>query len=96
MREDAPSHRDFLIYFQKYNYVISLRDFVHFWNFLFFYKLFIVGTEINDVEPELSVKIEKDDMSCTSYHEGRYLKMSPKQEAVTRGRCFTKIVFNRF
>ena len=77
-------------------YMISLRDFVHFWNFLFFYELFIVGTETKDVKPELTVKIEKDDMSCTSYHEGRNLKMSPTQEAVTRGRCFTKIVFNRF
>ena len=63
-------------------------------DFFFLYELFIVGTETGDVKPVLTVKTEKDDMSCTSYHEGsdelRYWKMSPKQEDVTRGWWFTK------
>ena len=29
------------------------------------------------------MKTERDDMPSTSHHEGRYLEMSPKQEAVT-------------
>ena len=41
----------------------------------------IAETETKDVKPELNVKTEKDDMPSTSHHEGRYLKMSPKQEA---------------
>ena len=61
--------------------------------FYFLYELFVSGTETEDEKPVLTVKTEKDDMSCTSY-EGRYLKMSPKQEAVTRGRCFTKLLLN--
>ena len=80
-------------------YMKSLRDFAWFWIF-FFYELFIVGTETGDVKPVLTVKTEKDDMSCTSYHEGRdelrYWKMSPKQEDVTRGWWFTKDIFELF
>ena len=66
--------------------------------FFFFHELFIVGTETEDVKPELTVRTEKDDMPSTSHHEGsnegRYLKMSPKQEDVTRGQCFTKPTLN--
>ena len=43
------------------------------------------------------MKTETDDMPSTSHHEGSnegsYLEMSPKQEAVTRGRCFIKGIF---
>ena len=46
------------------------------------------------------MKTEKDDMPSTSHHEGsneeRYLKMSPKQEDVTRGWWFTKDIFELF
>ena len=54
--------------------------------------IFIAGTI--DVKPVLTVKTEKDDMPCASFPEGKYLKMSPKQEDVTRGWCFTKHVLN--
>ena len=69
--------------------MISLRDFVHFWNFLFFYELFIAETETKDVKPVLTVKTEKDDRPSISFHEGitesKWWKMSPKQEGATRG-----------
>ena len=58
---------------------------------------YIVATETEDVKPVLTVKTEQDNMTSTSYpercNEGRYLEMSSKQEAVTRGRFLTKIIF---
>ena len=57
--------------------------------------LFIAGTI--DVKPVLTVKTERDDMPSTSHHEGsnegRYVEMSSKQEAVTRGLWFIKNIF---
>ena len=66
--------------------------------FFFFHELFIVETETEYVKPKLTVRTEKDDMPSTSFHERsneeRYLKMSPKQDDVTRGQCFTKLILN--